>query len=134
MRLRSARPSDRLGALRRFYADALGLAVLAEWQDHEGIDGLVLGEPGSAGSPHGGWQVEFVHVRGEAAPPPPPGDEHLLVFYVDDRATLAARAAAMDAAGCPRVQPHNPYWARHGVTFRDPDGYHVVIALPPGAD
>jgi catechol 2,3-dioxygenase-like lactoylglutathione lyase family enzyme len=126
VRFRSARPTDRLPALRRFYVDALGLAVLAEWTDHEGFDGLVVGDAAS------GWQAEFIHEHAHPAPPPP-GPEHLLVFYVADRAALSARSAAMDAAGCRRVQPNNPYWSRCGVTYEDPDGYAVVIAVPPGA-
>jgi catechol 2,3-dioxygenase-like lactoylglutathione lyase family enzyme len=126
VRFRSARPTDRLAALRRFYVDALGLSVVAEWVDHEGFDGLVLGDPADDG-----WQVEFLHEHAHRAPPPP-GPEHLLVFYVADRQALALRAAAMDAAGCRRVAPNNPYWARCGVTYADPDGYAVVIAVPPG--
>ena len=98
----------------------------SEWVGHEGYDGLVVGDP------QGGWQAEFIHEHAHAAPPVP-GREHLLVFYVADRAALAARAAAMDAAGWPRAVPGNPYWSRHGVTYADPDGYHVVLAVPPGA-
>jgi catechol 2,3-dioxygenase-like lactoylglutathione lyase family enzyme len=126
VRFRSARPTDRLPALRRFYVDALGLSVLGEWTDHEGFDGLVVGDA------RAGWQAEFIHEHAHPAPPAP-GPEHLLVFYVADRAALAQRAAAMDAAGCRRVAPNNPYWARCGVTYEDPDGYPVVIAVPPAA-
>lgn len=122
---RSARPSDRLGELRRFYVDGLGCALLSAWVDHEGYDGLVVGDPA------GRWQAEFIHEHARPAVPVP-SHEHLLVFYVTDRALLAAKADAMDAAGWQRVQPANPYWQRHGVTYADPDGYHVVIAVPPG--
>lgn len=122
---RCARPSDRLGELRRFYVDGLGCALLSAWVDHEGYDGLVVGDPA------GRWQAEFIREHARPAVPVP-SHEHLLVFYVADRALLAARADAMDAAGWPRVQPDNPYWQRHGVAYADPDGYHVVIAVPPG--
>jgi catechol 2,3-dioxygenase-like lactoylglutathione lyase family enzyme len=124
VRFRSARPSDDLAALRRFYVDALGCALLGEFADHDGFDGLIVGDPG------GRWQAEFVHQRGHRAPPVP-GDEHLLVFYVADRTALAARVAALEAAGVPRATPNNPYWARHGATFVDPDGYAVVVAVVP---
>ena len=122
---RSARPSDRLGELRRFYVDGLGCALLSAWVDKEGYDGLVVGDPA------GRWQAEFIREHARPAVPVP-SHEHLLVFYVADRARLADKADAMDAAGWPRVQPANPYWQRQGVTFADPDGYHVVIAVPPG--
>jgi catechol 2,3-dioxygenase-like lactoylglutathione lyase family enzyme len=123
LRFRSARPTDRLPALRRFYVDGLGLDVLGEWLDHEGFDGLVVGD--------GRWEVEFVHEHDQPAPAVP-GPEHLLVFYLADREALEARAAAMDRAGFARATPNNPYWARCGVTYTDPDGYAVVIAVPPG--
>jgi catechol 2,3-dioxygenase-like lactoylglutathione lyase family enzyme len=125
-RFRSARPSDRLAQLRRFYVDALGCSVLGEFSQHAGFDGLIIGDV------EGSWQVEFVHEHGVTSVPVP-SPEHLLVFYVADRAALAGRVAAMAAAGHAQVTPHNPYWSRHGVTFSDPDGYHVVVAVPPGA-
>ncbi len=125
VRFRSARPTDRLPALRRFYVDGLGLAVLAEWTDHEGFDGLVVGDA------QAGWQAEFIHEHAHPAPASP-GPEHLLVFYVADRTALAERASTLQAAGHAAVQPNNPYWSRCGVTFEDPDGYAVVIAVPPG--
>ena len=125
-RMRSARPSDRLAELRRFYVDALGCALLGEFTAHDGFDGLIVGHPSGA------WQIEF--VREHACPAPPvPSHEHLLVFYVADRIELAERAAAMAASGCTRTDPSNPYWSRFGVTFVDPDGYPVVLAVPHGA-
>jgi catechol 2,3-dioxygenase-like lactoylglutathione lyase family enzyme len=126
VRFRSARPSDRLAELRRFYVDGLGCTLLGEWEDHEGYDGLVVGDPS------GLWQAEFIRERAHPAVPVP-SREHLLVFYVADRDAREARAAAMDAAGWPRVTPANPYWGRCGVTYADPDGYEVVVATPPGA-
>jgi len=124
VRFRSARPANDLRAIERFYVEALGCARLGAFDDHDGFDGLIVGAPDAS------WQVEFVRERGVVAPRAPT-DEHLLVFYVADRAALDTRAAAMDAAGCERVAPHNPYWARYGVTYRDPEGYPVVIALTP---
>lgn len=123
VRFRSARPSNDLRALERFYVEALGCSRLGAFTDHEGFDGLIVGAADAS------WQVEFVRERSVTAPPAP-SDEHLLVFYVADRAALAEREAALRAAGHVPVEPHNPYWLRHGVTFADPDGYRVVIALP----
>jgi catechol 2,3-dioxygenase-like lactoylglutathione lyase family enzyme len=126
VRFRSARPTNDLRAIERFYVEALGCARLGSFRDHEGFDGLIVG------APDGTWQVEFVREHGVTAPRSPT-PEHLLVFYVADRAALAAREAAMRAAGNRPVEPHNPYWLRRGVTFADPDGYCVVVALPPTA-
>jgi catechol 2,3-dioxygenase-like lactoylglutathione lyase family enzyme len=126
VRFRSARPANDLAALERFYVYALGCTRLGAFVDREGFDGLIVG------APDGAWQVEFVREHGVTAPRAPTA-EHLLVFYVADRAALMARCAAMDAASCPRVEPHNPYWSRHGVTYADPEGYAVVVAVAPAA-
>jgi catechol 2,3-dioxygenase-like lactoylglutathione lyase family enzyme len=123
VRFRSARPSNDLRALERFYVEALGCTRLGAFTDHEGFDGLIVGAADAS------WQVEFVRERGVTAPPAP-SDEHLLVFYVADRGALDGREAALRAAGHMPVEPNNPYWLRHGVTFADPDGYRVVITLP----
>ncbi|MFN0186436.1 MAG: VOC family protein [Aquabacterium sp.] len=125
-RLRSARPSDRLPELRRFYVEGLGCHWLGGFDDHAGFSGLIVG------APDGSWQVEFVHDHARPAPPVP-SDEHLLVFYVDDRVMLDTLVARMAMAGHVRVTPRNPYWTTHGATYADPDGYHVVIAVPHGA-
>jgi catechol 2,3-dioxygenase-like lactoylglutathione lyase family enzyme len=124
VRFRSARPTNDLRALERFYVEALGCARLASFEDHEGFDGLIVG------ATDGAWQVEFVREHGVVAPRAPT-HEHLLVFYVTDRAALAERESALRAAGHAPAEPHNPYWLRHGVTFADPDGYPVVIAVSP---
>lgn len=32
-----------------------------------------------------------------------------------------------DGIGAEPVTPANPYWAAHGLTFEDPDGFRVVL-------
>jgi hypothetical protein len=34
--------------------------------------------------------------------------------------------------GAQPVEPANPYWAEHGLTFQDPDGFHVVLVPETG--
>jgi catechol 2,3-dioxygenase-like lactoylglutathione lyase family enzyme len=117
--LRVARPCSDLAAARRFYVDALGLAVLAEFADHQGFDGLIVGEPGAA------WHLELVHERGTAVAYPSPED--LLVLYMADAAAYATRVKRLLAAGFPPVPSHNPYWDHDGASFAGPDGYRVVL-------
>jgi hypothetical protein len=42
------------------------------------------------------------------------------VLYLGD-AEVVARLGAQP------VEPANPYWAEHGLTFEDPDGFRVVL-------
>lgn len=118
--LRVARPTNDLGALRRFYCDGLGFEVLDEFEDHGGFDGLIIGDVRAP------YHLEFVRERGFTAPKAPT-DEHMLVFYVPDVELWHTAVARMEAAGYARVRPRNPYWSRNGACFRDPDGYHVVL-------
>ena len=119
-KVRFARPTNRLDELVRFYRDGLGLQELARFADHDGFDGVMLGEPGSA------WHLEFTHARGHTAGRAP-GEDNLLVFYLPDEARWRAVAERMKLCGYEAVTSFNPYWDRQGVTFEDPDGYRVVL-------
>jgi catechol 2,3-dioxygenase-like lactoylglutathione lyase family enzyme len=118
--LRVARPTDHLAAITAMYTHGLGLSVLAQFFDHDGFDGTILGTREDP------YHIEFTtrpgHHAGRAAT-----DEHLLVFYVPDGAEWEARCASMLAAGFRGVSSANPYWDVRGRTFEDPDGYRVVL-------
>jgi len=116
MDLRVARHTERLDAVVEFYRDGLGLPELGRFRDHDGYDGVFLQVPGT------GAHLEFTSGGRPAAPEPHP--ESLLVLYVGDEQTLQAIAARL---GTDPVEPANPYWAEHGVTYEDPDGFRVVL-------
>jgi catechol 2,3-dioxygenase-like lactoylglutathione lyase family enzyme len=120
MKLRVARPTDRLDEVVRFYRDGLGFEVIAAFDDHDGFDGRMLGHPGAP------WHMEFTHRPGHEAGRAPTED-NLLVFYLPDRAMWEAAVERMRANGYSPVSSFNPYWDRQGVTFEDPDGYRVVL-------
>ena len=67
--LRVARPTNDLNALFRSstsaywitaasYCDGLGFSVVGEFRDHEGLDGVMLGQPGEP------YHLEFNGIRG----------------------------------------------------------------------
>ena len=116
MDLRIARHTDRLDAVVDFYRDGLGLPELGGFRDHDGYDGVFLEIPAT------GAHLEFTSGGDDAAPEPHP--ESLLVLYVGDEQALQAIAARL---GTDPVAPANPYWARHGATYEDPDGFRVVL-------
>ncbi len=112
--VRFARPS--------FYRDVLGLAVLAEFRDHDGYDGVVVGLPDRS------VQLELTQ-RADAPAPPEPTPEHQLVFYVGDEAALARAEARLRGRGLEPVPTENPFWSRQGaIAFADPDGWVVILA------
>lgn len=98
----------------------LGLEEAGRFVDHAGFDGVMLGLPGLQ------YHLEFTRCRRHPVAPSP-SREDLLVFYVPEAQEWAARCDLMVQAGFVEVSPSNPYWARAGRTFRDRDGYSVVI-------
>ena len=51
--LRIARPTDNLTVIAAMYPKGLNLTVLAQFQDHDGFDGVILGHPSSIPSRNG---------------------------------------------------------------------------------
>jgi len=118
--LRVARPTDDLDALLRFYEHGLGFSVLYRFEDHEGFDGLMLGQRGAP------YHLEFTRAQGHVAGRAPTQD-HLLIFYLPDEAEWKAAVQRMRDAGFEPIPAFNPYWDREGATFEDPDGYRIVL-------
>ena len=119
-RLRVARPTEDLDAIRAFYVDALGLEELGSFRDHDGYDGIMVGARGRA------THLEFTRHAADSACPPPTRD-NLLVFYLPDAGALADVSARLRSLGHQPVPPQNPYWEGRGVTFEDPDGWRIVL-------
>lgn len=116
MQLRLARHTERLDQCVRFYRDAIGLPEVGRFQDHDGYDGVFLAVPGT--------DAHLELTAGGGQPGPSPHPESLLVLYLGDHQAVEAVRERLD--GEP-VSPANPYWAEHGVTYEDPDGFPVVL-------
>ncbi len=116
LQLRVARHTERLDELVEFYRDGLGLAEIGGFRDHHGYDGVFFELPGI------GSHLEFTAGGGHAAPVPHP--ESLLVLYLGDEEAVQTVSTRL---GTDPVAPANPYWAEHGTTFQDPDGFRVVL-------
>jgi catechol 2,3-dioxygenase-like lactoylglutathione lyase family enzyme len=117
--VRIARATNRLDEITEFYCDVLGMDVLARFCDHDGFDGIMLGQAGDS------MHFEFTQERG-AIVPLAPSPEDLTVLYLEVAQWDALRAK-LDAAGVATVASHNPYWDEHGVTVRDPEGFRIVL-------
>jgi catechol 2,3-dioxygenase-like lactoylglutathione lyase family enzyme len=121
--VRFARPTTQLAQCLHFYRDVLGLAVLAEFRDHSGYDGVVLGPPGNA------VHLELVQ-RVDDARIPEPSPENQLVFYLPNVDAVVSAATRVQAHGCFPVIPENPYWSDRGaIAFKGPDAWVVIFSL-----
>lgn len=120
LQLRIARPVRDLARSVAMYRQGLGLELLGHFEDHAGFDGVMLGRPGLH------YHFEFTSCRAHPVTPSPTAED-LAVFYYPDAEEWAKACDAMRAAGFEEVAPFNPYWAERGRSFRDPDGYRVVL-------
>src|SRR3954453_20707686 len=118
--LRIARHTARLAEVTEFYRDGVGLREIGGFREHRGYSGVFLEVPGT------GSHLELTAGGTPGAPQPHP--ESLLVPYLGDHETVDAALARI---GREPVTPANPYWAEHGVTVEDPDGFRVVLVPEP---
>jgi GNAT superfamily N-acetyltransferase len=114
--LRVARHTERLDEIVAFYRDGIGLTEVGGFRDHAGYDGVFLAVPGT------GAHLEFTAGGTEGTPVPHP--ESLLVLYLGGQAAVDEVIARL---GAEPVEPANPYWAEHGMTLLDPDGFRIVL-------
>jgi catechol 2,3-dioxygenase-like lactoylglutathione lyase family enzyme len=117
--LRVVRWSARYDQTVTFYRDIIGLPVLETFHDSYGLDGTILGMPGSP------VHLEIVRLAG--APPLPPGLDQL-VFYLPDTAAQEGITARLAEAGVHPVAQIDYWQDNGGVTYQDPDGREVVFA------
>jgi len=118
--IRIARPVTDLARTVAMYTRGLGLQPLGRFENHAGFDGVMLGHPDA--------EVHFEFTVCHHHPVTPRSTpEDLVVFYLPERARWEAACADLTAAGFVEVTPFNPYWAAHGRTYTDADGYRIVL-------
>ncbi len=117
--LRVVRWSVRYDQTVTFYRDIIGLPVLETFHDSYGLDGTILGLPGTP--------VHLEIVRLSDARHPTPGLDQL-VLYLPNAAAQERIMARLAAAGVEPIAQIDYWQANGGVTYPDPDGREVVFA------
>lgn len=118
--IRIARPTDNLEIITEQYVNGLGFKVLDNFLDHDGFDGVIIGNEIHP------YHLEFTHHRGTQVGGAPTKDS-LMVFYITDENEWHEACCAMSEAKFKIVDSYNPYWDIFGKTFEDFDGYRVVL-------
>jgi catechol 2,3-dioxygenase-like lactoylglutathione lyase family enzyme len=125
VQMRIARPTGQFERVVAFYRDGLGLPIIYSYLDDADYDGVIFGLPGRT------LNLEITRHHGDGPCPIPPPD-NLLVLYILDRPAIDELVAHLGTMGYVPIAPRNSYWAEHGVTIPDPDGWNVVLMNTPG--
>jgi catechol 2,3-dioxygenase-like lactoylglutathione lyase family enzyme len=123
MILRVARHTEDLQKMQRFYEHILGLAIVGNFSDHDGYDGIMLG---IAGQP---WHLEFTSTPGDSSTHSAvAGEEDFLVFYPTSMDAYQEILDKIAAEKLPTYIPKNPFWQAHAIMIKDPDGFSILIS------
>jgi hypothetical protein len=117
---RADRPVIELARTKDMDSRALDLRVVGSFDDHEGLDGVMLGVHGGA------VHFEFTHSRRHPVLPTPTVED-LVVLFIPPEREWKATCAAMVAAGFRQVTTFNPYWEATGRTDEGCDGFRIVL-------
>ncbi|MDZ7320283.1 VOC family protein [Kosakonia sacchari] len=118
--MRISRPVTDLELTCRMYCDALELHKIADFTDHDGFSGVMVGHRSAP------WHIEFTLCHHHPVKPAATAED-LLVLYYPDAAEWTVRCEAMRKAGFTEVVSFNPYWDISGKSWQDNDGYRVVL-------
>lgn len=118
--MRIARPVTDINRAFHMYSEGLGLRKIAEFNDHQGFSGIMLGLNNLS------WHLEFTVCLHHPVKPSQT-EEDLLVLYYPDTDEWQATCEKMITAGFIKASSFNSYWEVKGRTFIDPDGYRVIL-------
>ncbi len=120
MKVRIARATNNLTRVSQMYMDGLGFERLSAFENHQGFDGIIIGDPSQL------YHLEFTRHKDTHAIKSQDSD-NLLIFYISDNKKWQRTCSRMIAAGFVEFKSFNPYWDISGKTFEDLDGYRVVL-------
>ena len=121
MTLRVARHCKAIDPLVDFYTKILGLEVLGTFINHNNYNGTFLGKKSLD------WHIEFTESK--ELPKHLADEDDLLVFYFNTEEEFEQVNNRFRQNGIPEETPQNPYWLDNGITYCDPEGFRLVIAL-----
>ncbi|WP_437891161.1 VOC family protein [Phytobacter sp. V91] len=118
--MRIAKPVTDLQRTFLMYNQGLGLEKIAEFNDHDGFSGIMLGQRELP------WHIEFTNCHQHPVVPSSTAED-LLVLYYPDKDEWQDVCRRMIDAGFRQCDSFNPYWDVFGRTYIDCDGYRIVI-------
>ncbi|MGY5354794.1 VOC family protein [Wenyingzhuangia sp. IMCC45467] len=119
MIFRAARHTNNLEVISNFYVNILNLEILGSFKNHNGYDGVFIGEKECD------WHLEFTVSKSK--PQNTFDEDDLFVFYPQSKKEYAQILKNIQQNNISLNIAKNPYWAKNGVLIQDPDGYNIII-------
>lgn len=120
MTFRFARHTNNLEPIKTFYTEVLGLELLGGFDNHNGYDGVFIGNLNE------NWHLEF--TKSHEAVQFNFGEEDILVFYPNTKLEYEMMLERLKNNSIEFITAKNPYWNENGLLFLDPDGYRIAIS------
>jgi hypothetical protein len=120
MYFRYARHTNDLNNLSSFYKEIFEFQILGVFNNHDGYNGVFIGKPTLD------WHLEF--TTSEEIVQHNFSEDDCLVFYPQTEEEYAKILHNIENNKVKTIQHKNPYWNENGITFRDPDGFYIVIS------
>jgi hypothetical protein len=117
---RIARHTNDLEIIKIFYVDVLGLSFLGNFENHEGYDGIFIGNTDSD------WHLEFTKSNEKTIRKF--DEDDLLVFYPKTKLEYDSLTNKLLNNRVQTVIAKNNYWNNNGKMYLDPDGFRIVIS------
>lgn len=117
---RIARHTDNLEIIKAFYIDILGLVCLGNFENHDGYDGVFIGNMDSD------WHLEFTKSKEKVKHVFDVDD--LLVFYPKTEYEYNLLIDKLSKNNISTITAKNNYWNNNGKMYLDPDGFRIVIS------
>lgn len=120
MHFRYARHTSKLEEIKQFYTSILNLKILGHFENHNGYNGIFVGNENS------NWHLEFTCSK--EAPIHSSDPDDALVLYPTHAKHYNTIMDNILNANVHILLSKNPYWNKNGVMISDPDGYQVIIS------
>ncbi len=120
--MRIARATHNIEQIVKMYTSGLGLNVIDSFQDHEGFDGVILGNTKWP------YHLEFTkHHSTIKEEIPKSHPEDALVFYYGDEKLWLNACKKMLTSGFKASKSINPYWNKCGAVFLDCEDRRIIL-------
>ena len=120
MNIRIARHTIDLKNAVEFYINIIGLERIGGFENHNGYDGIFIGNKES------NWHIEF--TTSEENPIHIFDEDDIIVFYPTSKEEYDEIINNLYSKKIKILKSKNPYWNENGILVKDFDNHNVIIS------